>query len=323
VRDDEPPQPTDNRRESPTTTDGLLRLTYDQIGKRLGMTADAARQLARRKGWPRTRPNTIGEPVVVSIPASELPSDQPAINRRAAGGEPSGDRRSTNDQPSVDGGLEAPSVNLRSDLHAQALAALEAALTAADARSEEALALADRLAAQLADASAKAGAEITTLRDAVDGMRNTLARAEIRAAHAEQLATEADARAALAEAAAAEQRVATEQARSEAAEAQRIAAARASLDAEAEAKLTQARADAERARNVAQEAVQAAEALQSTIDGLKAGQTTMQDTYAEGLAAAQHDAQRAQERADALARAEDARKARGRWARLRAAWRGE
>jgi len=38
---------------------------------------------------------------------------------------------------------------------------------------------------------------------------------------------------------------------------------------------------------------------------------------------ARAEAQSAQERADALARAEDTRKARGRWSRLRAAWRGE
>src|SRR5215469_3425703 len=176
-------------------TDGALRLTYDQIGKRLGMTADAARQLSRRKGWPRTRPNAIGEPVVVSVPESELPTDQPPVHRRTTDDGPSDDRRATGDEPSVAGGSESPSVNRRSDLHVQALVALEAALSAANTRAEEALALADRLATQLADASARADAEITTLRDAVDGMRSTVARAETRAANAEQRAIEAEAQA--------------------------------------------------------------------------------------------------------------------------------
>jgi hypothetical protein len=38
---------------------------------------------------------------------------------------------------------------------------------------------------------------------------------------------------------------------------------------------------------------------------------------------ARHDAEAAQQGATALRQAEAARKARGRWARLRAAWRGE
>jgi hypothetical protein len=352
VRDDELPQPADNRRESPTVTDGVLRLTYDQIGRRLGMTADAARQLARRKGWPRTRPNAIGEPVVVSVPTSELPSEQPAVHRRATDGEPSDDRRAIGGEPAVTDGPEPSSVNRRSDLHTQALVALEAALTAANTRAEEALALADRLAAQLADANGRADAEIATLRDMISGrLRDTVARAETRAVQAEQRATEAEAQAAAKDAELTEHRLAADQARTDAEAAQQVAEALqatvdelragqvahageleqalaaaatveariASLEAEATAKVAQAEAAAERARAVAKEAARAAEALQTTIDGLKAGQTTMQDMYAEGLAVAQREAQEAKEVAEDFREAEEVRKARG---RLRRAWDG-
>jgi hypothetical protein len=85
----------------------------------------------------------------------------------------------------------------------------------------------------------------------------------------------------------------------------------------------QALVDADLARGVAQEAVQAAEALQASVDELKVGQAMMQDMHASELAAAQHDAQAGQQAAAELRRAEAERKARGRWARLRAAWRGE
>jgi hypothetical protein len=316
VRDDEPPRSADNRRESPPVTEGVLRLTYDQIGKRLGMTADAARQLARRKGWPRTRPNAIGEPVVVSVPASELPSGQPMVHQRATDGEPSDDRRAIGGEPSVTGGSESPSVDRRSELHAQALAALEAALTSADTRTVEALALADRLAVQLADASARADAEIATLRDMADGLRDTVARAEHRAVQGEQRAKEAEAQLAAA-------RLAADEVRAEAEEARQEAEARiVDLAAEASAKIAQAEAAADRARGVAKEAVQTAEALQVTVDGLKSGQATMQGAYAEELASAQREAEEAKEAAEALRQVAEARKARGRLRRAWDGWRG-
>ena len=68
--------------------------------------------------------------------------------------------------------------------------------------------------------------------------------------------------------------------------------------------------DAERAR---------AEALRTSIDELKAGQAMMAEMHARELAIAQHDALAAQQAAVELQLAEEARKARGRWARLRAA----
>ena len=66
------------------------------------------------------------------------------------------------------------------------LAEAEARAERADERADEAgrradaaLALADRTLAQLADIGATTDAEITTLRDAVDSMRSTIARTEM------------------------------------------------------------------------------------------------------------------------------------------------
>jgi len=66
-----------------------------------------------------------------------------------------------------------------------------------------------------------------------------------------------------------------------------------------------------------------ADALRTTIDELRAGQALMAETHARELAVAQHDARAAQQAAAELRQAEVDRQARGRWARLRAAWRRE
>ncbi len=65
-----------------------------------------------------------------------------------------------------------------------------------------------------------------------------------------------------------------------------------------------------------------AEARRSTIDELMPGQALMTEMHARELAVAQHDARAAKRAIAELCRAEAERKARGRWARLRAAWRG-
>ena len=165
MRDDDHPQPTDNRTGQPTTTDGVLRLTYSQIGKRLGMTADAARQLARRKGWSRTRPNRIGEPAVVSVPVSELSSEQPPADRRATDDEPPVNRPG---EPSV-AGSEPPADNRRSDLSM----AVETLRSAVEMLGQQLQAERHRVAA--AEARAEAA------KDAAESLRTTHA-AELAAA---------------------------------------------------------------------------------------------------------------------------------------------
>jgi hypothetical protein len=71
--------------------------------------------------------------------------------------------------------------------------------------------------------------------------------------------------------------------------------------------------DAERVR---------AEVLRTSIEELKAGEALMIDMHARELAVARHDALAAQQAAAELRQADAERRARGRWARLKAAWRG-
>jgi hypothetical protein len=78
------------------------------------------------------------------------------------------------------------------------------------------------------------------------------------------------------------------------------------------AERAEAAMDAERAR---------AEALRSTIDELMAGQSMTAEINARELAVAQQDADAAKQAVAELRRADAERKARGRWARLKAAWR--
>jgi hypothetical protein len=53
----------------------LLRLTYAQIGDRLGISRDAARMLARHRGWTRQAPNRHGAPVFVLAAEHAWPTD--------------------------------------------------------------------------------------------------------------------------------------------------------------------------------------------------------------------------------------------------------
>jgi hypothetical protein len=74
-----------------------------------------------------------------------------------------------------------------------AMSVLRDQISDANRRADDAVGLADRTLAQLADANARADVEIATLRDMVGGLRDTVSRAETRAVHAEQRATEAEA----------------------------------------------------------------------------------------------------------------------------------
>jgi hypothetical protein len=89
------------------------------------------------------------------------------------------------------------------------------------------------------------------------------------------------------------------------------------------AELEQIRVQARDAEETARMAQEAAEAMQTAIDELKVGQTLMVDRHATELAQAQEAASIATNALNAARRAEEARKARGLVARLRAAWRGE
>jgi hypothetical protein len=74
MTDDAPLDSTDGQQ---VAAGAVRHLTYGQIGERFGMSADAARQLVRRRGWCRSRPNAIGQPVVVGVPEAELTGEHP------------------------------------------------------------------------------------------------------------------------------------------------------------------------------------------------------------------------------------------------------
>ena len=99
-------------------------------------------------------------------------------------------------------------------------------------------------------------------------------------------------------------------------------------EAKAEAEVLQrdldcAREMATAAQGDIQAAHEAAAALRAAINEMRDEQRTRADTHAQELAVAHRDAASARQIAKELRRAEDERKARGRWARVRAAWRGE
>jgi hypothetical protein len=69
--------------------DGDRWLTYSEIGELLGITANAARNHARRRGWQRRSPNAIGAHARVLVP------DNVAVQPRAAHDRPD----ATHDRP--------------------------------------------------------------------------------------------------------------------------------------------------------------------------------------------------------------------------------
>jgi chromosome segregation ATPase len=238
-------------------------LTYREIGARLGLNVEAVRTRVRRAGW-RTQPGNDGRTrVLVPVEAVVEPvrPDDEGVNDR---------------------------VNRTGDL-----TGLVALLTATEAR-------VSRLERQLEAERDR----VNEARSETDRLRGELAQQTAQTDRAKQASTEAEQAARIATDAldaarqAAERRIASLEAEATAKVTQvraEVDAARVSLEAETEAKVAQAQADAERARGVAQEAVQAAEALQTTIDGLKAGQ----GRHAGELEQARTEAQEAQQAAEA------------------------
>lgn len=53
-------------------TNDLVRLTYRELGERLGLSPDAARMKARRKGWNTIPGNYPGAMATVEVPADAL-----------------------------------------------------------------------------------------------------------------------------------------------------------------------------------------------------------------------------------------------------------
>src|SRR4051812_42301935 len=61
--------------------DVSLRLTYAEIAQRLSISSDAARMLARRRGWFRIVPNRQGAPTVVVVPEADLAGERGRTDR--------------------------------------------------------------------------------------------------------------------------------------------------------------------------------------------------------------------------------------------------
>jgi HlyD family secretion protein len=117
-----------DRGERPGAT-GDVRLTYQELGARLRISAEAARTLTRRRGWQRLAPNRKGAPAIVVVPLEELDAE----DWRPDQGAPLDSERSP--------------PNSREDRAEQR--AVEAGQ-----RADAALAVADRALAQLAEAQA-------------------------------------------------------------------------------------------------------------------------------------------------------------------------
>jgi hypothetical protein len=119
----------------------MHRLTYAQLGNALGISAEAARTLARRRGWEKQMPNHRGSPVSVLVPDEALESERWREADRAEqdiGEQVPDDRADITEQRAVMAEQRAVEAGRRAD---------DAARLA-----DTALALADRLSAQLADA---------------------------------------------------------------------------------------------------------------------------------------------------------------------------
>jgi hypothetical protein len=247
-----------------TSYDGRW-LTYQELANIRHISKTSAIRLVMRHRWRRQRDNQGG--VRILVPSDMLASD-----------------RSSHDAPDDASSDTSPAFEIALTAIEAAHAAEVAALRVQVDTSEQARigmqAIADQALAQLANVSTRSDAEITTLRDAVEGLRGTVSRTEDRAAHAEQRAREAEAQIAGAE-------------------------------AEAAAKVERAEAAIASERGRADRAEDRADGLRRRVDELEVN-----------LDAARVEARQATEAVTALTRDEVARKARGRWERLRAAWRG-
>jgi hypothetical protein len=136
----------------------------------------------------------------------------------------------------------------------------------------------------------------------------TAALAEVREAHASEVATMRD-------------QLGRERERADQAE---VAVADLRLRIEdVTARLDEAEARAERALLAAKDSLVAAEEAQMARAEAEADVADLRERQARELAVAEHDARAAQQAAAELRQAEERRRGQGRWARLRAAWRGE
>ena len=297
---------TDPHARPPAVHERPTWLTYAQAGELLGLSPEAVRHRARRNNW-RTQPGNDGRTLVM-ISAEDIT-----------------DARS---KPPVHTDDRAP---VRANGVDEEIARANARADRGDERAEEAakradvaVALADRTLVQLAEERQRTEA----LRERLDALHHDLTAAEI---------------------AATEARAALDAARQQATDAQAAAEAAQTRADAADTDRRAAEARADRAAKRAEHLDGEAQTLRANLDKLRDGQTLMAETHARDLAEAirraedaveetirqrmdrlEHDratsvaiADEAVKAAEQLRQAETERKGRGRWSRLRGAWRGE
>lgn len=139
--------------------DGGQWLTYAEAGERFAISAEAARQLARRRGWQRRTPNEPNEPARIYVP-----NDAYVRPRTAANGV---DQPVEQPVPNGDDRPSEPAIRA----FEIAIMTLAAQLDRADERARIERKRADRLEVTLADAIAAeriAAVEAMTLRSRED-----------------------------------------------------------------------------------------------------------------------------------------------------------
>jgi hypothetical protein len=162
-------------------------VTYDRIAELRGCSRDGAVRWVSRHRY-RKQPGNDGR-VRVLVPPGAIPPVTPGAPSQDA--LPSGGQTVTpGATPGIAAAFEAALTTIR-EAHAGETAALREALagemTALRGQLGEAQALADTALAQLADAAAEAN----TLRDAIEGLRDKIARSEDQAGRADAARQEA------------------------------------------------------------------------------------------------------------------------------------
>jgi hypothetical protein len=141
-------------------------LTYAEAGQRFGVSQEAARQLARRRGWPRRTPNEPNEPARILVPDDAYVRPRTPVN----GGDRAVDHPiPTGDDQPAEHGAQAFEI---------AITALATQLDRSDERARQERERADRLerkleemAVDLADARTAeriAAGEVAALRAEID-----------------------------------------------------------------------------------------------------------------------------------------------------------
>jgi hypothetical protein len=147
-------------------------LTYAEAGQQLGISPEAVRQLARRRGWPRRTPNAYGIPTKVLVPDDApvrprpgVDAGQPPYERGTAEQQVTGLNRP--DESSVRAFEAVDMIRIIRETMEGLVAPLREQLDRERARADRAeTALADAIAAERIAAGAAAG-----LRTEADGRR--------------------------------------------------------------------------------------------------------------------------------------------------------